>query len=430
MRYLMDLIYVLAAAGYSPMLLYKRLRYKRYRTGWDNRFGRINRKYPEKKCIWIHAVSVGEVNAAKTLINQLKKSCPNYEILITTTTDTGFAQANKIYGNDLQVGFFPLDFSWIINRAFAQIKPDLCILMELEVWPNFVSAAAGLNVPVIVANGRLSARSFARYKLIRPITKSIFQKVSLVLAQSEDYAKRFKELGCTDEKIIVTGSLKYDTAQITDKVDGADELAGRLNIAGQRLWVAGGTGNDEEKIIIDVYKKLIEDDRFKDLRLAIVPRKPERFDEVAALIKENGFELTRYSQIKTNSEQMVSNIQFVILGDTMGDLRKFYSIAAIIFVGRSLVPMGGSDMMEAAALGKCTIFGPYAFNFEQTVNALFSGEGAIMVKNSDDLFQAMQKCLSDSKFTDTIARNGQKIIKENQGATQKTVQKIIELLTK
>ncbi|MFA5554563.1 MAG: 3-deoxy-D-manno-octulosonic acid transferase [Phycisphaerae bacterium] len=428
MRYLMDLIYVLAAAGYCPMLLYKRLRYKRYRTGWDNRFGRINRKYPEKKCIWIHAVSVGEVNAAKTLINQLKKSCPNYEVLITTTTDTGFAQANKIYGNDLQVGFFPLDFSWIINRAFAQIKPDLCILMELEVWPNFVSAAAGLNVPVIVANGRLSARSFARYKLIKPVTKSIFEKVSLVLAQSEDYAKRFKELGCTDEKIIVTGSLKYDTAQITDKVDGADELARRLNLAGQRLWVVGGTGNDEEKIVIDVYKKLLEDDRFKDLRLAIVPRKPERFDEVAALIKENGFETTRYSQIKTNSEQTVANNQSVILGDTMGDLRKFYSIAAIIFVGRSLVPMGGSDMMEAAALGKCTIFGPYAFNFEQTVNALFSGDGAIMVKNSDELLQTMQKCLSDSKFTGTIARNGQKIIKDNQGATQKTTQKIIELL--
>lgn len=434
MKYLMDLIYVLLAAGYSPVAVYKSLRYKRYRTGWDNRLGRILRKDSAKKCIWIHAVSVGEVNASKTLIEQLKKAYPDFEILITTTTDTGFEQANSLYGTELQVCFFPFDFSWIIKRAFSEIKPNLCILMELEIWPNFTAIAEALKIPVVVVNGRLSTRSFARYKLIKPITKSIFRKVSLVLAQTKEYASRFKELGCPAEKVVVTGSLKYDTAQTGNKVDGTDELASELDIAGQKLWVAGGTGNNEEKIIIDVYKKLLQQDEFKDLRLAVVPRKPERFDEVAQLITQNGLPLTRYSEIKnvtggkSSTTNHQSSINPVILGDTMGDLRKFYSLAIIAFVGRSLVPMGGSDMMEVAALGKCTIFGPYASNFEQTVNALLQGNGAIMVKDGEQLLQTMKKCLTDSQFRDQIARNGQQVIRQNQGATIKSIEKIKELL--
>jgi 3-deoxy-D-manno-octulosonic-acid transferase len=428
MKYLMDLVYVLLAAGYSPVAVYKSLKYKRYRKGWDNRFGRISRKNPTKKCIWIHAVSVGEVNAARTLIEQLKRTYPNYEILITVTTDTGFNRATSLYGTELQVCFFPLDFSWIMRRAFSKIKPVLCILMELEVWPNLTAIAYSLKIPVVIVNGRLSARSFARYKLIKPIAKSIFQKVSLILAQTEEYAARFKELGCPDEKVIVTGSLKYDTAQIADKVDGADELAYELNITGQKLWVAGGTGNNEEKIVIDVYKKLLQQDEFKDLRLAIVPRKPERFDEVASLIKEYGFDLIRYSRVKNKTNN--SKLDSVILGDTMGDLRKFYSLATIAFVGRSLVPMGGSDMMEAAALGKCTIFGPYVFNFEQTVDALLEGDGAIMVKDGEQLLQTMQKCLADSNHRNQIAQNGQQVIRQNQGATAKTIELITPLLSR
>jgi 3-deoxy-D-manno-octulosonic-acid transferase len=404
-------------------------RYKRYRVGWANRFGKIARKDPQKKCIWIHAVSVGEVNATKTIVRELQNIFADFEIVISTTTDTGFARASALYANDLAVFYFPLDLSWIMQRVFRNINPAICLLIEQEVWPNFVHLADHLNVPVVVVNGRISDKGFTRYRKIKPIAKKIYSKVNLVLAQTDEYAQRFKEIGCSEKNVLVTGSLKYDTAQVTDKVDGADELAAQLDIKGQRLWVAGGTGNDEEKILLDVYQILKQDDEFRDLRFAVVPRKPERFEEVAQLIKQADLSLVRYSRIKDGTPLPQQDEQAVILGDTMGDLRKFYSIASIIFVGRSLVPMGGSDMMEAAALGKCTLFGPHTFNFKQTVGALLQGEGAIQVKGKDDLLQTMQKCLSDPNFAQKIAQNGQKVIRQNQGATQKTIDQIAKFLS-
>ena len=441
MRFILDLLYLLAAAAYSPIVIYRVIRYKRYRTGWAQRFGKITRRNPAKKCIWLHAVSVGEINAARTIVKELENKFGDFEIIVSTTTDTGFARANTLFGENLRVFYFPLDFSRIMRRAFGNIRPAICLLMELEVWPNFVQIAQQLNVPVIVVNGRMSDKSFSGYKKIKPIVKKVFRKISLILAQTDQYAQRFKEIGAPDEKVIVTGSLKYDTAQITDKVEGADALATQLNIGNKRLWVAGATGNNEEKILLDVYQNLKNQDQFNDLCLAIVPRKPERFNEVAELIKQAGFELIRYSRVKNQAtgkssiENRVSaarrpaeSIDAIILGDTMGDLRKFYSLATIIFVGRSLVPMGGSDMAEAAALGKCTLFGPHAFNFKQTVDALLKDNGAIMVEDEKDLLATMQKCLTEPDFAAQIAENGQEVIRKNQGATQKTIDQITKFL--
>jgi len=435
MRFVFDLLYLLAGAAISPMVLYRVIRHRRYRTGWAQRFGKITRKNPEKKCIWLHAVSVGEVNAAKTLIKELENRFSDFEIVISTVTDTGFAQANALFSRNLRVFYFPLDLSWIMHRAFENIRPTICLLMELEVWPNFVQIAKQLNVPVIIINGRISDRGFSKYKKIKPIAKTIFRKVGLVLAQTYEYAQRFKELGCPDGKVIVTGSLKYDTAQITDKIEGADTLAaqlfGKFEFLNSKfeipLWVAGATGNDEEKILLEVYQDLKRQKQFSDLRLAIIPRKPERFDEVAQLIEQSGFNLIRYSKVKSQTTGK-SSIESIILGDTMGDLRKFYSLATIIFVGRSLVPMGGSDMMEAAALGKCTIFGPHAFNFTQAVDALLADNGAIMVKDKEELLATVQKCLLEPAYADKIARNGREVIRKNQGATTRSIEQISKFL--
>jgi len=427
MRFIIDCLYLLAIVFASPKIIYRMILQGRYRSGWGQRLGKISRRAPEKRCIWIHAVSVGEVNATKTLIPKLAESFGDYEIVISSTTDTGLERAKTLYEKDLQVFYFPFDLSCVMRRAFDNIRPSICLLMELEVWPNLTRIANKKNVPVVVVNGRLSDESFPKYKLIRPITKWMFAKVDLVLAQTDEYAERFRLLGCAAEKVIVTSSLKYDTARITDKVDGADKLARQLNITGRKLWVAGGTGPGEEKICLDIFSKLKEQGRFADLQLAIVPRKPERFDEVAQQIAEDDFDFARYSLIKEGQSTSTGKPP-VILGDTMGDLTKFYSLAGVVFVGRSLVPMGGSDMMESAALGKCTIFGPYTFNFKQTVDVLLKGDGAISVNNADELFKAVEKCLTDIPYARQIAAHGREVIKQNQGATERTVKAITSLL--
>jgi 3-deoxy-D-manno-octulosonic-acid transferase len=425
MRYILDLLYLFAGLAYSPVIIYRAIRHGRYRTGWAQRFGKINRRSPEKKCIWLHAVSVGEVNAAKTLITELEARLSDFEIVISTTTDTGFARANSLYNQDHNVFYFPFDFSLAIQRAFGNIRPAICLLMELEVWPNFIRHAKRLDIPVVVVNGRISDKSFPKYKRVKPLVKHIFQNVNLVLAQTDQYAQRFREIGAGN--VIVTSSLKYDTAQITDKVQGSEALATQLDISNERIWVAGGTGPGEEQIILNVYTRLKQSDQFEDLRLVVVPRKPERFSEVAQIIADAGFDFIRYSTIK-NTDVRYKEKPAVILGDTMGDLRKFYCLANVVFVGRSLVPMGGSDMIEVAALGKYTIFGPHTFNFRQTVEVLLANNGAIVVNDGDELFRAIQKCFLEPDFARRIAQNGQEIIKMNQGATTKSIEQIEELL--
>jgi 3-deoxy-D-manno-octulosonic-acid transferase len=426
MRFILDFLYLFAGLTYSPVIVYRSIRHGRYRTGWSQRFGKISRRNPEKKCIWLHAVSVGEVNAAKTIIKELEENFGNYEIVVSTTTDTGFARASNIFGKEHKVFYFPFDFSQVVRRAFGRIRPAICLLMELEIWPNFVSTAKRLNIPIVVVNGRISDKSFPKYQRVKSLLRHIFRKVDLVLAQTDQYAQRFKEIGACN--VVVTSSLKYDTAQITDKVEGADALAAQLNISSERIWVAGGTGPGEEKIIIDVFMQLIRMSQFQDLRLVIVPRKPERFDEVARMIADTGLSYIRYSTYK-NTKDKCNDRPPVILGDTMGDLRKFYSLASLVFIGRSLVPMGGSDMMEAAALGKCTIFGPHTFNFRQMADSLLSNNGAIVVNDGQELLAVMKKCLLEPDYASQIARNGQDDIKRNQGATAKSIEQIEKLLS-
>jgi len=255
----------------------------------------------------------------------------------------------------------------------------------------------------------------------------MFKKVDLFLAQTSEYANRFVELGANPNKVIVTNSLKYDTAQITDKIEGADRLAQQLNLGSEQFLVAGGTGPGEESILLDVFTSLKKE--FNDLRMAIVPRKPERFNEVADLIEQSKFTFARFSEIKSQKLILTDKVD-IILGDTMGDMKRFYSIASVVFVGRSLTPMGGSDMMEPTAMGKCTIFGQYTFNFKQTVKALLASKGAIEVKDSAQLLKTVKKCLLDKNFRQNIANNGKDVIKQNQGATKKSVDEIMKLLNR
>jgi 3-deoxy-D-manno-octulosonic-acid transferase len=304
----------------------------------------------------------------------------------------------------------------------------MCLLMELEVWPHFVDTAWHRKIPVVVVNGRISDRSFRSYCRVKGLLAGTFRKITLALAQNEQYAERFRSLGCPADRVIVTGSLKFDTAQVSDTVAGTDILATQLSLGKSPLWVAGGTGDDEERPILEVYRQLKQNPRLADLRLAVVPRKPERFDQVAQWIEQAGLPLVRYSRIKDGSDHRAIPSDTVILGDTMGDLRKFYSLATVIFVGRSLVPMGGSDMMEAAALGKPTLFGPHTFNFRQAVELLLHAQGAIEVRDLEHLQQAIERCLLEPDFAQRIANNGRRVIQENQGATARTLDHVLRLL--
>jgi len=422
MTWLIDSIYLVAAIALSPMVAYRALRHNRYKTGWSERFGDVHRKNPDTPCIWLHGVSVGEVNATKTVVAELETQYPNHDIVITTTTDTGYARAKALYGSDFMVCYFPLDLSLFVRRAFDQLRPDMCLLMELEVWPNFLKDAKRRHVPIAVINGRISDRSYLSYKRFRPLLSSTFKSLNLVLAQTQEYADRFKDLGCPADQVHVTGSLKYDTAQICDAVEGADQLSQRLSLSDSPLWVAGGTGTDEEDIILQAFKQLKTQPEFGDLRLAIVPRKPERFTRVGQTISDAGFSLIRYSHLKDTPSSAPTDSDAVILGDTMGDLRAFYSLASVAFVGRSLVPMGGSDMMEVVALGKPTLFGPHTFNFRQTVQALLAAEGALEVSDVETLRNGVSRCLTDAAFAESLARKGRQVILDHQGATQRSVQ--------
>jgi 3-deoxy-D-manno-octulosonic-acid transferase len=372
---------------------------------------------------------VGEANAARVVVDRLQEAYPAYEMVVSTTTDTGFARARQLFADHCTVIYFPLDFSWVMARAFRRLRPRLCLLMELEVWPNFVKTARRHRVPVVVVNGRISDSSYRTYRRFHWFLQGTFANLDLALVQTHEYAERFVSLGCAEERVFVTGSLKYDTAQMEDRIAGAEVIARQLRFQpNDRIWVAGGTGDGEEALLLEAYRALVREEAFRDVRLVLVPRKPERFDAVAHLIAQAGFDLQRYSAFKQGRPPAPRNAQAVILGDTMGDLRKFYSLCTVAFVGRSLVPMGGSDMMEVAALGKPTLFGPHTQNFRQTVRDLLQQQGALEVRDVDALTDALRRCLGDPDYAQRLGHQGRAVIGRNQGATDKTLNHLRSLL--
>ncbi|MBN2375955.1 MAG: 3-deoxy-D-manno-octulosonic acid transferase [Sedimentisphaerales bacterium] len=428
---LLDIFYAIILVLLSPWVLYRMFFQSRYRTGWKERFGFVPLRKSSDPCIWIHAVSMGEINAIATLVQSLQHRLPDHEIVISSTTDTGMDRARKLYGDKHLVFFYPWDFSWAVKKAFSRLRPSLCVLMELEVWHNFTTIAHHRSIPVMVANGRISSgKGFPRYRRIAGLVRPMFRRLSLVLTQDNSYTQRFQFLGVDPQRIRVVGSLKYDTAEIVDKVPGTDQLIEQLKLSPpQPVWVAGSTTSPEEEIILESFSKLRRGKSLKKLRLVLVPRKPERFDEVARLIENHNFKLLRYSKVKTGQYQPTSDdADAVILGDTMGDLRKFYSLAEVIFVGRSLVPVGGSDMIEAAALAKPVVVGPFTENFTESVKMLVNAAALEVVADGNQLARITQNLLQDKNAAAQLGKNAQHVIIANQGATEKTVNEISNLL--
>lgn len=427
MTILFDLIYVLVVCLGWPFLLIRRWRRGPGSVALGDRLGAVPSRPVSANCIWLHGVSLGEINATRTIVEELRRRAPGTVIAVSATTTTGIDRARKLYPEHI-VFRFPLDFSFILRRVFRRIRPSVIVLLELEAWPNLVKVARAEGVPVLIANGRVteegSMRRFDR-PIIRSIARRMFRQLRWVGAQDATYAERFVRLGVPEERVEVCGSVKYDAADISDRLAGQDELAEEMTIDPSRpLWVCGSTGPDEEAIILDSYAELIH--REPLLQLAIIPRKPERFDDVAELICSRGYACLRRSGKPPLVPPSVPEPRAVFLGDTMGELRKFYALSAVVFVGRSLVPMGGSDVMEAAGLAKPVLVGPHTENFSEAVGLLTESGGAQVVSDAATLAEAVVEILQDAIRRRRMSRAARETIVSRRGATRQIVDRILE----
>lgn len=450
---LLDLAYGLGALLYTPLLLYQVIVQRKNRRGWRQRFGYVPPRVGTRPCIWVHGVSLGEINATRSLVAEIERRLPKYEVVVSATTQTGYDAAVAHYA-PRPVIRFPLDFSWVVRRTLDRLRPAAIVLMELEVWPQLVAEAHARGIPVGIANGRLTEeRSMKRFRvpLVRGVARRMFSRLAWIGAQDATYAARFAELGAARDAIVVTGSVKYDTALVADSVEGDEALARALDIDRARpLWVAGSTGPGEEAILLDAYDALRR--AHPGLQLAVIPRKPERFDEVAQLIAARDCRCIRRSEhpdltgqdaraaererrrkaaaapAANPSDPAPDATPTVILGDTMGELRKFYSLASVVFVGRTLVPMGGSDVMEVAGLGRPMVVGPHVENFADAVEKLRAAGGIVEVADGRALREQIAGLLSDRPRATAMGAAAREVVRVNVGATRKTVDRLCEVL--
>jgi 3-deoxy-D-manno-octulosonic-acid transferase len=379
----------------------------------------------------IHAVSLGEMNATRSLVRSLSSARPDLRFIVSTTTDTGFARGRELYGSDPSVSLirFPLDFTPAVSRVLDVLRPSLVVLMELEVWPNFILQCRRRSIPVLLINGRLTESSFRNYRLGGPLVARMFGRLAAVCAQDQNYADRFVALGAAAERVRVTGTMKFDTAQVADRIDGAEDLARDLDLrpGEEPICVCGSTGPGEEALILDSYKSL--DPR---LRLVLVPRKPERFDEVAELIAAEGFSMLR----RSTGDALEGRIDRppVVLGDTMGELRKFYSLADVVFVGRTIVDLGprqrGSDMIEPAALGKPVIVGPYTHNFADAMKRFVEADAIRVVHDANEWEGAVRRVFESPDRGTAMGRRAREVVRREQGATARHAEIILEHLSR
>lgn len=429
MTLLIDLAYLLAFAVLWPWLLIRRWRRGPSHSTLAERLGACPSRPVAGRCVWIHGVSLGEINAARTLVTELHRRSPGVVVVISSTTKTGLERARALYPN-LVVFRYPLDLSFAIRRTLDRIRPTVIVLMELEIWPNLIFVARTRDISVVIANGRITAeRSMRRFRwpIVRGLARRMFGQLRWVGAQDETYAARFRELGVPPERVEVVGSVKYDTADLADSVEGQDRLAVEMGIDTRRpLLVAGSTGPGEEAMLLDGYAALLT--RFPGLQLALVPRDVKRFDEVAALIVARGFACLRRSTGRPIVPPGVVEPLPVFLGDSIGELRKFYGLASVVVIGRTFVPLGGSDMMEVAGLARAMVFGPHAENFAEVAALLLAADGAVQASSPAEATEQVAALLADPQRRATLGRNAQAVIAARRGATARTVERLLQFL--
>lgn len=420
MFWLFDLAYLALVIAVSPILLWRMAVKGKYREGFSEKLlGRVPIRDSHAPCLWFHAVSVGEVLQLEPVLSQLRRRLPGVEFVISTTTPTGRSVALTKFPTD-RICYFPLDFSWAVRNAIGRLRPTAIVLVELELWPNFVRHARRRGIPLGLINGRVSQRSSRGYSRIRPLMSWLLDCFEVVAAQNALYAERLAALGAPRERLHVTGSIKFDRVTTSRANPRTEELRQFFGIgATECVFIAGSTQAPEEGAAIDAY--LAARQAHPNLRLIVVPRHKERFDEVARIIAARGLPLVRRSRgLVADAEQ--SSQPPVLLLDTLGELAACWGLADVAFVGGSLGNRGGQNMIEPAGYGAALLFGPNTQNFRDVVEMLLTADAARVVRDAADLKKVLAECLADPDRARAAGSRAQQLVLAQQGATARTVE--------
>jgi 3-deoxy-D-manno-octulosonic-acid transferase len=392
--------------------LWRGLRDPSYRERLDERFGFGPALAGDT--VWIHAVSVGEVQAAEALIRQLLARHPDYPLLLTTVTPTGAARAKQLFGDSVRLRYIPFDLPGSVRRFFDRVRPRLAMILETELWPNLYAECGRRKVPLVLVSARISPRSVGRYRRLVPLFRQALSHGILIAAQSETDARRFRSIGANAARTHVTGNIKFDfqpPAGIEER--GTDWR--RSHAAGRPIWVAGSTHEGEEDLILDAHRSVRQ--RFPAALLILVPRHPQRFEAVRELLTRRGETYTSRS-----SETPILRGTSVLLGDTMGDLMMFYAASDVAFVAGSLVPIGGHNLLEPVSLGRPVLTGPHNFNSESVARLLLEAGAARTVNSARQLGESVARLLGDDEQRSAMGAAGRAVLDANRGALDRLLQ--------
>jgi 3-deoxy-D-manno-octulosonic-acid transferase len=412
MSCLLNAAYLLTLVLLSPWLLWRSVRTGRYRQGLAAKLFGLRHTLPPG-AVWFHGVSVGEVHLLRQVIAAFRRRRPDLLCVVSASTDTGLAEARRCFA-DLVVFPFPFDFSWAVRRTLRNLQPALVVLAESEVWPNFLLACGSFRVPVAVINGRMSPRSRRRWGRVAWLARWLFGRFDLFAAQTEEYAAAARSLGVAAGRVHVTGSVKFDGVSSDRDNPRTAELRRLLDIRPEDLvWIAGSTQTPEEQIVMDSYRRLREE--FPTLRLILVPRQKDRFDEVAGLLGCSGLPFARRSLGGDLHRP-------VVLVDTIGELGAVWGLADVAFVGGSLDgKRGGQNMIEPAAYGAAVVFGPHVWNFADTARRLREVGGALQVQDAAELEAVVRRLLREVSERASMGKAARNFVLGQQGATERTV---------
>lgn len=411
MRWFYTLLACIAVPAAFAQVLWRSLKGPAYRTGWGERWGRGARIHGPG-CIWVHAVSMGEVNAAMPLVRALRSRHSAWPLVLTTATPTGMRRARELFAAaGVDVRFGPYDIPPAVRGFFDRVRPRLAVFMETELWPNLHRECVLRNVPRIIASARISSRSWPRYRRLRALTRPMLAQGIVVAAQTDVDAQRFRWLGAPEEQVLTTGNLKFDAPEDPAILSRAAQLRAGV-LAGRSTWTAGSTHAGEEELLLDAHARVRE--ALPDALLVLAPRHPGRFEAVADLLDRRAVSFVRRSR-----EQSATSGASVLLLDTIGELTAFYAASGAVFVGGSLVPVGGHSLIEPAVLGVPVVTGPHHENNPDVARSMFDSGAAVRVEDADRLASQVSTWLLDRSAAGQAGAAGSAMVRANRGALQR-----------